>query len=1161
MPDKPFVHLHCHSDYSLLDGACEIGKMMKAAEAQGMPAIALTDHGNLFGAMEFYTKANEKGIHPVLGCEVYISQQERHIKNETNRYNHLVLLCENQEGYRNLIDLVSTGFLEGFYYKPRFDKDYLAAHSKGLIAMSACLKGEVTELMLRDRYDDAKRTAYEFQDIFGKNNFFLEIQDHSLPEDRVAMPGVYRLSAETGIPLVATNDAHYIARDDARSQDILTCIQTGKTVNDERRMRMSTQELFLKSRAEMMQLFGEVEDALDRTWEIAQRCNIKIEKIKDPFPKFDVPPEHTLDSYFAWVARTGFERRRVRLEQLAAEGRLKHSIEQYVERLESEIALIEKLKFSGYFLIVWDFIHHAKSTGVPVGPGRGSAAGSLVAYSMGITNVDPLQFNLIFERFLNPERVSFPDIDVDFCTNRRAEVIQYVTEKYGRGQVSQIITFGTLGAKQALKDVGRALELSFTETDKLTKLVPNQLNITLQEAIDQEPALKEAGDKDPRVKDVLDTALRLEGMARNCGMHAAGVVISPRPLKELVPLYKTNKDEIVTQYDMKYLEKLGLLKMDFLGLTTLTIINNALELIKKTRGEDLVLENVPTDDKDTYQRIFSQGLTSGVFQFESSGMKDVLRRYQPERIEDLVALNALYRPGPIKGGVVDDFIDRKHGRKKVVYDVPETKPILEETYGVILYQEQVMQIAQAVAGYRLGEADLLRRAMGKKKVEEMAKERQKFMAGAKENGIAEATAAEIFDLMEKFAEYGFNKSHSAAYALISYYTAYLKAHFPHEFMAALISSELTNTDKVFTYINACRDLQIPIVPPDVNVSESRFCVADDKVVFGLAGIKGVGEEAVGDIVAERQQNGPYRDIYDLCDRVNLRKLNRRTLESLIKAGAMDSLGKTRAGLVASLDRAVALGQKKAKEKAQGMISMLDMLGGAQSDGKAEPAVRPADEDVPEWGDEEKLRLEKEALGFFLSSHPLLRYRLEMRRMGLAELQDLKELPGGAPVKVAGIVTSLREFINKKGDKMAFLQIEDLTGTGDVTLFADTYALARELLAQDQPLLFEGKVDARSRPGEEDAPREAKMLAESIKLLAQAAAECREPAHIPAREEHCAQERLDELKGVLAAHPGGVPVLMDLYLPEATCCLKLGDRYHVSTGPEFWADVEKWRRAS
>jgi DNA polymerase-3 subunit alpha len=944
MSDKPFVHLHCHSDYSLLDGACEIGKMIREVETQGMSSIALTDHGNLFGAMEFYTKANDKGIRPILGCEVYISQQDRNIKNETNRYNHLVLLCENQEGYRNLIDLVSTGFLEGFYYKPRFDKDYLARHSKGLIALSGCLKGEVTELMLRDRYDDARRTAYEFQDIFGKGNFFLEIQDHSLNEDKIAMPGVYRLSSETGIPLVATNDAHYIGKDDARAQDILTCIQTGKTVQDEKRMRMSTQELFLKSRPEMMQLFGEVEDALDRTWDIAQRCNVKIEKIKDPFPKFDVPPEHTLDSYFAWVARQGFERRRVRLEQQAAQGRLKHRIEEYIERLESEIALIEKLKFAGYFLIVWDFIRYAKSIGVPVGPGRGSAAGSLVAYCMGITDVDPLRFDLIFERFLNPERVSFPDIDVDFCTNRRGEVIQYVTQKYGREQVSQIITFGTLGAKQALKDVSRALELSFSEADKLTKLVPNQLNITLQEALDQEPAFKEAADKDPRVKDVIDTSLRLEGMARNCGMHAAGVVISPRPLKELVPLYKTNKDEIVTQYDMKYLEKLGLLKMDFLGLTTLTIVNEALVLIKKTRGEDLVLDDVPIDDKDTYQRIFSQGLTSGVFQFESSGMKDVLRRYQPERIEDLVALNALYRPGPIKGGVVDDFIDRKHGRKKVTYDVAETESILQETYGIILYQEQVMQIAQRVGGYRLGEADLLRRAMGKKKVEEMAKQRTHFMDGARAQGINEKKAEKLFDLMAQFAEYGFNKSHSAAYGYLAYLTGYLKAHYAVEFMAALLTSETGNTDKVVKYINECRDLGISILQPDVNASDLNFTPDNGAIRFGLGAVKNVGSNAVQTIVEARQSGGRYKTLDDFCERVDLNAVNRRVIESLIKAGAMDALPGSRAQKMAIIDEAMETGQRARKDRESGQAGLFgELMGG--DDSTAPPRSFPR---VPEW---------------------------------------------------------------------------------------------------------------------------------------------------------------------------------------------------------------------
>jgi DNA polymerase III subunit alpha len=1143
MSEKPFVHLHCHSDYSLLDGACEIGKMMRQVETQGMPAIALTDHGNLFGAMEFYTKANDKGIRPVLGCEVYISQQERHIKNETNRYNHLVLLCENQEGYRNLIDLVSTGFLEGFYYKPRFDKDYLAQHSKGLIALSACLKGEVTELMLRDRYDDARRTAYEFQDIFGKDNFFLEIQDHNLPEDRIAMPGVYRLSSETGIPLVATNDAHYIGKDDARAQDILTCIQTGKTVQDEKRMRMSTQELFLKNRAEMMLLFGEVEDALDRTWDIAQRCNVKIEKIKDPFPKFDVPAEHTLDSYFAWVARQGFERRRVRLEQQAAQGRLKHRIEDYIERLESEIALIEKLKFSGYFLIVWDFIRYAKSTGVPVGPGRGSAAGSLVAFCMGITDVDPLQFNLIFERFLNPERVSFPDIDVDFCTNRRGEVIQYVTQKYGREQVSQIITFGTLGAKQALKDVSRALELSFSEADKLTKLVPNQLNITLQQALDMEPAFKDAADKDPRVKDVIDTSLRLEGMARNCGMHAAGVVISPKPLKELVPLYKTNKDEIVTQYDMKYLEKLGLLKMDFLGLTTLTIVDNALKLIKKTRGEDLVLDNVPIDDKDTYQRIFSQGLTSGVFQFESSGMKDVLRRYQPERIEDLVALNALYRPGPIKGGVVDDFIDRKHGRKKVVYDVIETKPLLEETYGIILYQEQVMQIAQVVGGYRLGEADLLRRAMGKKKVEEMAKQRVHFMEGARERGINEKKAEKLFDLMAQFAEYGFNKSHSAAYGYLAYLTGYLKAHYAVEFMAALLTSETGTTDKVVKYINECRDLGISILQPDVNASDLNFTPDNGAIRFGLGAVKNVGANAVQTIVEARQTGGPYRSLDDFCERVDLNAVNRRVIESLIKAGAMDKFPGTRAQKMAIIDEAMETGQRARKDRESGQTGLFGELMG-DDDSSAPPRTFPK---VPEWDSRESLRGEKETIGYYVTGHPLDEYRWKVKELSTHNSESLSGVARGTEATICGVLTGIAKKRNKEQKPWAIAQLEDWAGSTEVLIFATRYETLQNEIEEDRPVLIFGK----AMPDDDGS---VKINVQEIVPLEQARVNLPSLISIRVRVDK-EPDRAERLKALFDRKPGETGVRLKLEKPR-DFTLQLDVPARVLPDKEFKAEIEQ-----
>ena len=727
MPN-PFVHLHCHTDYSLLDGACEISQMLKIAGEQKMPSVAMTDHGNVFGAVEFYNSAKENGIHPVIGCEVYVAQKGIKDKSDSNRYNHLVLLCENQDGYRNLIDLVSTGFLDGFYYKPRIDKDLLARHSKGIIALSACLRGDINETLLQDRYDDARRIAHEYTDMFGKNNFFLELQDHGLEPDGKVMPLVHRLASDTGLPLVTTNDSHYLRKSDARAHEVMLCIQTGKTMSDLNRMRFEQEAFYLKTREEMMALFGEVEHAVDRPYDIAMRCQLKLEQVSEPFPKFPIPPEHTADTFFEYVARQGFEKRRVRLEALAAQGLLKNDLAEYAERLDREIKTIQQMKFSGYFLIVWDFIRFAKQRGIPVGPGRGSAAGSLVSYAMEITDIDPLAYGLLFERFLNPERISMPDIDIDFCTRGRGEVIQYVTEKYGREQVAQIITFGTLGARAAIKDVGRALDIGFAEVEKVTKLIPTMpLNIKLKQAREMEPQIDDLARREPKVKEVLEIAQRLEGMARNASVHAAGVVISPAPLRELVPLYKTNKDEIVTQYDMVGLEKLGLLKMDFLGLTTLTIIADALKLIEKHRGVKLRVEDIPLTDTKTFEAVFSKAYTSGVFQFESGGMRDVLRRYQPDRVEDLIALNALYRPGPMD--MIDDFIDRKHGRKEVVYDLKEMKEILEETYGVMVYQEQVMQISNRIAGYSLGEADLLRRAMGKKKLEEMAKQRAKVRRG------------------------------------------------------------------------------------------------------------------------------------------------------------------------------------------------------------------------------------------------------------------------------------------------------------------------------------------------------------------------------------------------------------------------------------------------
>ena len=1051
MSDAPFVHLHCHTDYSLLDGACEIGRLMDLVSKQGVPAVAMTDHGNLFGAMEFYNKARDKGILPVIGCEVYISQQGMKTRSESDRYNHLVLLCENQEGYRNLINLVSTAYLEGFYYKPRIDKDLLSRHSKGLIALSACLRGDVNETLLKDRYDDARRLSCEYTDIFGRDNFFLEVQDHGLEQDKRVTPLLVQLSQETGIPLVATNDSHYLERGDARMHEILLCIQTGKTMSDANRMRWDQPEFYLKSRAEMMAIFGEIEDAVDRPWEIAQRCHVKLEKVKESFPRFDVPEGHSTDTYFEYVARQGFEKRRGRLEAQRATGYLKHDLAEYSERLDREIRMIQQMKFSGYFLIVWDFIRYSKSKDIPVGPGRGSAAGSLVSYAMEITDIDPLQYGLLFERFLNPERISMPDIDIDFCTRRRGEVIQYVTEKYGREQVAQIITFGTLAAKAAIKDVGRVLDIGFGDVEKLTKLIPNELNIKLEKALEKEPQLVEAGRRDARVKEVLDVALKLEGMARNVSVHAAGVVISPVPLKELVPLYRTNKEEIVTQYDMSGLEKLSLLKMDFLGLTTLTLIHDALRLIEKYRGVKLKIEDIRLDDSKTYE-IFSKAYTSGVFQFESRGMRDILRRSQPSRLEDLCALNALYRPGPIQGGMIDDFIDRKHGRKQVAYDLPELKEVLEETYGVIVYQEQVMQISNRLAGYSLGDADILRRAMGKKKAEEMDKQRVRFIAGAKERGFPLKKIEHIFDLMAQFAGYGFNKSHSMAYAYLAYVTAYLKAHYPIDFMAALLTSETGNTDKVVKYINECREMGIRVLPPDVNSSEWSFTPDGEAIRFGLGAVKNVGQNAIEAISEARREVGTFRSIYQFAEAVNPAAINRRMVESLIKAGAMDSLEGTRSQLMAVVEKAMEHGAGVWRDKLSGQGGLF----GAMFEGAAEDHEQPLPE-VPDWNIHDKLAGEKELLGFYVTGHPLDEFRDKAPELITHETDSLEGLAKGVEVKLCGILTGIQRRRNKEGKLWASMQIEDLKGAVEAMVFSTQYESQLAQLIEDKAVMVRGLV--------------------------------------------------------------------------------------------------------
>jgi DNA polymerase-3 subunit alpha len=1150
MPEKPFVHLHCHTDYSLLDGACEIGQLMDLVAEQNMPAVAMTDHGNLFGAVEFYNQAKHKGVHPVIGCEVYVAQQTHTVKNDTNRYNHLVLLCENQEGYRNLIKLVSTGFLDGFYYKPRIDKDLLSRHSSGLIALSACLRGDINETLMAQRYDDAKKLCYEYRDMFGKDNFFLEVQDHGLDADKMVTPAVCRLSQETGTPLVATNDSHYLRREDSRMHEMLLCIGTGKTMSDEKRMKFQTPDFYLKSRAEMMALFGEIEDALDRTWEIAQRCHVKLEKVKDPFPRFDIPEGHTTDTYFEYVARQGFEKRRTRLEAMARDGRLKHDLADYTDRLDLEIRMIQQMKFAGYFLIVWDFIRFAKSAGIPVGPGRGSAAGSLVGYSMEITDIDPLQYGLLFERFLNPERISLPDIDIDFCTRRRGEVIQYVTEKYGREQVAQIITFGSLQAKAAIKDLGRVLDMPFGEVEKITKLVPNTLNIKLKDAYHQEPQFQQLAKSDGRIKELLDVALKVEGMARNAGVHAAGVVISPVPLKELVPLYRTNRDEIVTQFDMNGLEKLSLLKMDFLGLTTLTIIHDTLNLIGK-RGVEVRIEDIPLSDPKTFE-IFSKAYTSGVFQFESGGMRDILRRYQPDRLEDLIALNALYRPGPM--GMIDDFIDRKHGRKEVVYDLPEMKDILEETYGVMVYQEQVMQMANRLAGYSLGEADILRRAMGKKKVEEMAAQRARFLEGAKAKGLPLRKVEKVFDLMEKFAGYGFNKSHSAAYAYLAYVTAYLKAHYPLEFLAALLTSETGNTTKVVKYINECRDMGIRVLPPDVNQSDlnftPQFTDAGEPagIRFGLCAIKNVGASAVEAVVKARRQDGPFPTIFDLCERIDLAAVNRRVLESFIRAGAMDSLHATRSQLMAVLDNAIESGLRAWRDRESGQNGLFtDMFAGT---GKQEHPLP----NVPDLTSKEKLQGEKEMLGFYVTGHPLDEYSDKIAELSSHDTETVQALEKGAEVKMCGILTGLQRKRTRDGKPWASMVFEDRNGSLEAMVFSTQYERLLTSIVEDKAVL----VRAQVLPEESGPP---KLSVQDIVPLENARVNY--PTLISIRVPLAANggaEKAEEYRRLFSRKPGDTQVRLRLEKPgDFSVILDVPEK--VRPDREFYAESARISKTS
>jgi len=1058
METPSFVHLHLHTDYSLLDGACRISDLVSEAARRKMPAVAVTDHGNLFAAAKFYQEASTRGVKPIIGCEMYVARGNHKDKTAdpdapgAGRANHLVLLAETQEGYRNLIKLVSTGFLDGFYYKPRVDHDLLARYSSGLIALSACLRGEVAEALAEEKNAEARDAAYRLRDIFGKGNFFLEIQDQGLEIERKVNQNLLRLSRESGIPLVATNDAHYLSRDDARAQEVLLCIQTGKTMSDPHRMRFANDQFYFKTAEEMAQVFRDLPDALTRTAEIAARCHVKIEPVQDPFPEFRVPEGHTPESYFESVVRQGFQVRCAQLERLSAAGRLRHSFPEYDQRLAYEIDVIKRMRFAGYFLIVWDFIRYARAQGVPVGPGRGSAAGSLVSYSLGITDVDPLQYDLLFERFLNPERVSLPDIDIDFCMRRRGEVIDYVTQTYGRENVAQIITFGTLAAKAAIKDTGRALDLPFADVDRLAKLVPAELNIKLDKALAESSQLRSAVERDERYTELMDVARRLEGFARHASTHAAGVVISPQPLVEIVPLYKSNREEITTQYDMNALEKLGLLKMDFLGLTTLTILDDAVNLIGQHRGVKIELAELPLDDAATYQ-LFGCAEMSGIFQFESHGMRDILKRYQPSRLEDLTALNALYRPGPIQGGMVDDFIARKHGKKKVTYDLPELQDILQETFGVILYQEQVIQIANRLAGYSLGEADLLRRAMGKKKKEEMAAQREKFLTGCAARKVPPRKAEHIFDLMEEFAGYGFNKSHACAYALLAYQTAWLKVHYPVEFFCALLTSETGSTEKMVKYIGEARAGGIIVLPPDVNSSLMDFTPVGEAIRFGLRAIRNVGENAVRGILEARQRVGRFSSLGQFCEVVDLRLLNRRLLESMIRAGAMDSFGARRAQLMAMIDPAIEHAQRLDRERSVGQSGL---FAGQRERGEEDSAAVLLP-DIEEWPEHERLAREYEMLGFYVSGHPLERYRARLEELAVSPLGTLEEKPNGAEVCVAGIVAAQRPMRSRKGQRWAILTLQDMTGMTEVLVFPESFSRFERTLRTGAAVVVKGRI--------------------------------------------------------------------------------------------------------
>lgn len=1102
MKHAEFVHLHVHSDFSLLDGAGKAADYISKAVDLRMPAVAITDHGCMFGAVEFYGQALKMGIKPLIGCEFYVTQGSRFDKKQSTweNLNHLVLIAENTEGYHNLMKLSSRAHTEGFYYKPRIDFELLSQYGKNLVALTACLKGIVNEDLAKGDLDQAKTKIEKLIEIFGKENVFIEVQRHGLEEEERIVRHAIDLSKILGVGLVATNDCHYVNRHDAKAHDILLCIQTGADFDDPNRLRFANDQFYFKTPDEMKSLFAEIPEATRNTVAIAERCTVDLDLGKVHLPKYQIPSGFTdEDHYLAYLAHQGLRKR------------YPQGNDEALKRLEYEIRVIQEMKYSSYFLIVKDIVDAAREKGIPVGPGRGSAAGSIVAYCLGITNVDPLRFKLIFERFLNPERVSMPDIDIDFCDRRRQEVLDYVVEKYGRDSVAQIITFGTLGAKAAIRDVGRVLKIPSQEVDRIAKMIPAEPGATLESALERVKELREISEN-PRFSELISMARKLEGFARHASTHAAGVLIAPGDLTDYVPLYRGARGEIVTQYDMNSIEAIGLLKMDFLGLTTLTIIQDTLDLIKKRCGTSINIDEIPLDDKEVY-RMLDSGLTVGVFQLESSGMRDLLRRLAPERFEDIIAINALYRPGPLGSEMVEQFIRRKRGSDPIEYDHPLLEPILKDTYGVMLYQEQIIEIASTIGGFTRGQADTIRRAIGKKNDKIMETQCRNFVKGAVANGIPESVAEGIFSKMAFFSGYGFNKSHSTAYALISYQTAYLKCKFPTEFMAACLSNEIHNTDRICVLLEECRRMGIDVLPPDVNESEVDFTPGEASIRFGLGAIKNVGKAAIESIVGARKSGGKFKSIFDLCERVDLRCVNKRVLESLIFSGALDSLAGHRAQLHAAVEIALSVGQHAQKESRSGQMSLLTVFSNA---GNSD--IERKLPDVAEWSLMEKLAHEREVLGFYCSDHPLSRYKLETEYFTTAKIADVREMKDREQVTVAGIVGQRRVFIGKDAKKMAFVTIEDTTGQIELIFFDEQYASAESKLVPGSTILVRGVVSTRN----DDQP---KIRVYGWIEMDKVIENLTERIEVEIDRGELTQEGIEVISRLLKINPGEVPILI------------------------------------